>query len=143
MSQYLEITKKYLEQNNFRVLHAGDDYDMRFAITREGASLDLTDASLWFTVKESSTEEDSEAKLFLIGGDATDASADEIDVIDDTGGVILVKFRGEGAAQKATADLEGKWLCALKVKLGDTDSTKITVARGLIEFLPNLSRTTA
>lgn len=139
MSNKVDIVEERFFASNSRPIHAGDTYDMAFTLKVDGTLVDLTNAGAWFTVKESSLEEDSEAKLFLIGGTATDGSSDEIEFTDPTNGVLVVKLRGSGGSQKDTSDLYGQWNYDLQVKL--SDGTIITAAYGIIDFLPNFTRT--
>lgn len=136
MSQQLDITELSLRAGSFRPLHAGDSYDYKWSITRAGVALDLTSAQVWFTVKESLTQQDSDALLQLISTDSN-----EIEITDALNGELTVKFRGTGAQQKNTSDLAGLWDYDLQVRLGGS-SEIITVAYGKIEFLQNLTRAT-
>ena len=140
MSTTHHITEENLRSQNFRPLHAGDDYDHKFTVERPpGTPLDLTGASVWFTVKADALETDAQAKLQL-NSTAAGGSDNEIEITDPTNGVFFVKFRGAGA--KNTADLEGKWKYDIQVRLGAAPFTLITVATGYIEFLENITRTT-
>ena len=136
MSVKYNMTADGLISSGYRPIHAGDDYDHKFTVTRNEAALDLSGANtkLWLTIKESSVEPDSQAKLQL-----TSADSAEIEITDAAGGQFTVKFRGSGA--KSTEDLEGKWLYDLQAKLHI--GTIITLAYGKVEFLPNLTRATA
>jgi hypothetical protein len=137
MSQQYDIVASDLIEKGYRPIHAGDDYEHRFTVTRSSSALDLTGAKIWFTVKENSVESDAEAKLQLTSDDTT-----EIEITDVEGGIFLVKFKGSGGSQKDTSDLEGKWIYDIQVKLGAPDLTVITIAYGQIEFLQNLTRST-
>lgn len=128
MSALYDITFKRLHKDNFRPIHAGDDYDHDFVIFRAGSSLDLTGAKVWFTVKEKTTDSDSQAKLAY---DSTDTT--EIEITDATAGKFTIHLKSDD-----TADLEGVWLYDIKTKLS-TDKI-IRIARGVIEFLPNITR---
>jgi hypothetical protein len=129
------ITRETLEAGNYRAIHAGDSYDLTINLTRGGVALDLTSANVWLTVKESALEVDADAKLFLLSGAEITISAPP------TGGIIVVAFRGSGAAQKNTTDIEGLWLYDLQVKLSSGEI--ITAAWGKIEFLANITRATS
>jgi hypothetical protein len=131
MSVAHDITAENLARQSYRVLHAGDDYDYQFTVTREGTPLDLTGAKLWFTVKGSRVESDAQSMLQL-------TELDGISVTSPAAGVFLVQFRGEGT--KSTADLAGKWDYDLTAKLSGAAPNLITLARGVIEFLPNITR---
>jgi len=134
-----DITADALAAGNFRPLHAGDDYDYRFSLTRSGAPLPLTGVGVkvWFTIKEASLKSDADAKLQLSSGAST-----EIEITDATNGVFVVKFRCGGS--KGTDDLEGTWRYDLQVKAFVNGALKVmTVAKGMIEFLPNLTRATS
>lgn len=130
MSVRYDITADNLSGNGYRRLHAGDDYNHQFTVTRGGVALDLTGAKVWLTVKENPIETDAQAKLQL---DSSNSA--EIEITDADDGQFTVKFRNAG-----TADLEGKWWYDIQVKLADT--TIITVAYGEIEFLPDITRAT-
>jgi hypothetical protein len=131
MSVKHDILADDLARQGFRVLHAGDDYDYTFTVTRDGSPLDLTGAKLWLSVKGSRVESDAEAKLQL-------TEADGISITNAAGGVFVVQFRGEGA--KTTANLAGKWPYDMQAKLSGAAPNLITLARGTIEFLPNITR---
>jgi len=136
MSQEYNITADNLRAQNFRPIHAGDDYDHQFAVERPpGTALDLTGAKIWLTVKADPVETDVQAKLQLDSSDNT-----QIEITDATAGNFTVKFRGSGL--KSTEDLEGLWRYDIQVKLGAPSNTVITVAFGLIEFLENITRST-
>lgn len=134
MSQKIDITAESLISQNYRPLHAGDDYDYSFTFYRAGVIEDLTSAKIWLTVKDDPNVEDANAKLQLVSSDI-----DEIEIDDAVNGSFIVKFRGTG--DNSTADLEGEWLYDIQVKLAD--GTLITAAYGAIEFLTNLTRTTS
>lgn len=137
MSVKYDMTAEALIGASYRPIHAGDDYDHRFTVTRNGVALPLTGAAkVWLTVKESSVEPDSQAKLQLSSDDSA-----QIEITDAAGGEFVVKFRGTGA--KHTQDLEGKWLYDLQAKLDAPAETLITLAYGKVEFLPNLTRATS
>jgi hypothetical protein len=129
MSAKYDITVKNLERANFRPIHAGDDYSHDFTVTRNGAALDLSGGKLWFTIKEDSTVEDTSAKL-QVDSDGTD-----IDITGPSTGEFTVHFRDD-----KTAGLEGKWPYDIKARLGGAGSPILRIARGVIEFLPNLTR---
>lgn len=134
MSARHDITAENLRLLGFRELHAGDDYDHQFTAQRDGTALDLTAAKLWFTVKDDQMDLDSQSKLQLISDDT-----DQIEITDAVNGAFTVKFRGTGA--KSTADLEGEWLYDIQVLLAA--GTIITLSRGAIEFLPDITRATS
>lgn len=135
MSVVYHITADNLRSLGYRVLHAGDDYDHQFTVERPaGSPLVLTGATIWLTVKNSSLQDDAQALLQL-----SSAQVSEIEITDGTNGIFQVKFRGTGS--KSTADLEGLWKYDIQVKLAS--GTIITVARGDIEFLENITRTTS
>ena len=128
MSAKYDITVDFLTKSNFRPIHAGDDYDHDFIVFRAGSSLDITGSKLWFTVKERSTDTDSQAKLAYTSTDVT-----EMEITDPTGGKFTLHLKAAD-----TTNLEGTWLYDIQVKLS-TDKL-ITIARGVIEFLPNITR---
>lgn len=133
MSAKYDITVKNLERANYRPIHAGDDYDHQFTVTRNGASLSLTGAKLWLTIKEDALLEDSSAKLQY---DSETPGGDEnIEITDAASGEFTVHFRDTD-----TVGLEGRWPYDIKARLGAAGSPIIRVARGVIEFLPNLTR---
>lgn len=137
MSVKYDMTVDAMIGATFRPIHAGDDYDHRFTALRGGVALPLTGtAKIWLTIKENSVEQDAQAKLQLSSAQVT-----EIEITDGAAGAFTVKFRGTGT--KSTGDLEGLWLYDLTAKLDDPEATLITLAYGKIEFLPNLTRTTA
>lgn len=131
MSAHYDITAEVLEAANFRAIHAGDDYDHGFSVTRGGATLPITGATLWFTVKEDSSQTDAEAKLQL----KTGAPDNKIEITDGAAGEFTVHFKAAD-----TANLEGEWPYDLKAKL--SGGQIIRLARGVIQFLPNLTRAT-
>ena len=131
MSATYEITAENLRALSYRELFAGDDYPHQFKVQRGGVALSLAGAKVWFTVKEASLKADANAKLQL-----TSASSTQIEITDAVNGIFVVKFTGA-----ATADLEGTWLYDIQIKLAS--GTIITAARGVIEFLPNLTRATS
>lgn len=136
MSSEHDITAEYLASQNQRLLHAGDDYNYRFNLVRNGAPLPLTGVGVkvWLTVKEASLKSDAEAKLQL-----SSASSTQIEITDAPNGRFVVKF-----VASATADLEGTWRYDLQVKAFVDGVLKVmTVAWGIIEFLPNLTRATS
>lgn len=136
MSIDLDITAEALEAQNFRPVVAGDDYDYRFSLTRDDQPLPLTgvDVMVWFTVKEDSVKSDADAKLQLSSADSA-----QIEITDAANGKFTVKFRAA-----STQDLEGMWKYDLQVKAYINGTLKVmTVARGMIEFLPNLTRATS
>lgn len=135
MSARYDITADNLRSLEFRVLHAGDDYNHQFTAQRGGSILILTGAKLWFTIKDASIDTDAQAQLQL----TTDASPDEIEITDGANGIFVVKFVGTGG--KSTADLEGEWQYDIQALLAS--GALITLARGVIEFLPDITRTTS
>lgn len=133
MSAKLDITEDRLTQSNYRVLHAGDDYNMSFTVERGGSPLNLTGAKIYFTVKEDSIKSDSNAKLQLSSDDS-----DEIEITNPTDGQFVVKFVGTGA--KSTANVVGEYPYDIQATL--SSGTIITLARGVIEFLEQITRAT-
>jgi len=133
VSQQYDITAENLRSNDFRPLHAGDDYDFQWTITWPGTE-DLTGATVWFTVKKSAVESDTDAKLQLKSD-----NTDEIEITDAGASQLTVKFRGEAATEiKRTKDLGGEWSYDMQVVLASGKT--VTVAWGTIEFLPSLTR---
>lgn len=129
MSVRYDITAESLETAGYRVIHAGDDYDHQFTVTRNGSPLSLVDGKVWLTVKEDSVLEDAQAKLQV------DSETGDITITDAANGQFTVHFR-----DTATAGLEGLWPYDIKARLGLAGSAIIRIARGNIEFLPNLTR---
>lgn len=134
MSARYDITASNLRAAEFRELHAGDDYEHQFTAQRAGAAINLTSAKLWFTIKDDSIDTDAQALLQLISTDPA-----EIEITDAVNGVFLVKFSGTGS--KPTNDLEGEWKYDIQALLNT--GALITLARGVIEFLPDLTRATS
>ena len=135
MSVKLDITEDRLSQDSYRVLHAGDDYNMSFTVERAGSALDLTgSAVVYFTVKEDAIKSDANAKLQLSSADSA-----QIEITDAANGQFTVKFVGTGA--KSTENMAGLWPYDIQAKLDS--GTIITVARGLIEFLEQITRATS
>jgi hypothetical protein len=129
MSAKYDITAENLEKAGYRAIHAGDDYDHAFTVTRAGSALDLNGAILWFTIKEDSALADDEAKLQL-------QTPTQIEVTDAAQGKFTVRFD-----QDATKNLEGEWPYDIKCKL--QSGSIIRLSRGVIQFLANLTRATA
>jgi hypothetical protein len=131
MSVQYDITEERLVAAGYRPLHAGDDYEHRFRVVRATLPMDFTGALLWMTIKDDSIETDARAKLQL-----SSALSSEIQITDPIEGEFVVKFSGSGS--KSTNDLEGVWKYDIQAR---TSTNKIvTIARGVIEFLPNLTR---
>lgn len=128
MSVKYDPTSDYLIRNNYRVIHAGDDYTLTFTVTRSGSALDLTSAKLWFTVKQDTDDTDAEAKLQYSTDDAT-----EMQITSPTEGKFSLYLKDED-----TTALAGSWNYDIKCKLGSGDV--IRLARGTIEFLPNITQ---
>lgn len=129
MSVRHDITADELLAAGFRQLHAGDDFNHEFIFTRNSVALDLSGATVRFTVKEDSIEPDAQAKLTFDSGTVAD-----LEITDATGGKIVVKFK-----KADTENLEGLFQYDVQASLGG--GAVITLARGKIEFLPNLTRT--
>ena len=129
MSTLYDITSEQLEYLGARQLHAGDDYPHPFSAERpEDTALDLTGALIWLTIKHKSTDVDSDAVLQY---SSTEVS--EIEVTDALNGLFTVHFSGSDKE-----DLEGTWFYDIKVKLASGELVRL--ARGVIEFLPNITR---
>jgi len=123
------ITADALEAAGHRAIHAGDDYDHQFTVTRGGVALDLTGAKVWFTIKESSRLSDDKSKL------QADSETGDITITDFFNGKFTVHLR-----DTETAGLEGLWPYDIKARLGAAGAEIIRLARGEIEFLPSLTR---
>ena len=90
MSQLLNITADFLETNQKRPLHAGDDYDMQFtAETLAGAAIPLTGAKVWFTIKSDPLDDDASALL------AVNTADDPTKITIDTplSGIFTMRFK--------------------------------------------------
>ncbi len=131
MSVRYDITAEYLKRSNYRQIHAGDDYSHSFTVRRAGLPMNLTAAKLWITVKEDENDLDSEALLQY-----TSDSIAEIEITDPTNGQFVVHLR-----HADTDTLAGTKAYDIQVLLNSGEV--ITLARGVIEFLPNLTRTYA
>lgn len=131
MSVKYDPTSDYLIRNNYRVIHAGDDYTHTFTVTRAGLSLDLSSAKLWFTVKQDTYDADAEAKLQYSTDDAS-----EMQITSATEGKFSLYLKAED-----TSGMAGSWNYDIKCKLGSGDL--IRLARGIIEFLPNITQASA
>jgi hypothetical protein len=135
MSVKYDMTAEALLAAGYRPIHAGDDYDHRFQLLRNGAVLPLSGVGVkvWLTVKESSIKADADAKLQL-----SSASSTQIEITDAANGRFVVKFRAG-----STDDLEGIWEYDIQVKAYVDAVLKVmTVAYGAIEFLRNITRAT-
>jgi len=130
MSVKYDITADYLIRGNFRPIHAGDDYDHCFTVERAGLPLDFTSAKIWFTIKEDINDTDAEAMLQYDSD-----SVSEIEITDALNGKFTIHLNAAD-----TADFEGTWNYDIKVKLS-TDKI-LRIARGVVQFLPNLTRAT-
>lgn len=133
MSARYDITAKNLESAGYRAIHAGDDYDHKFEVTRDGTAQPLTDAKLWLTIKEDSSLADAASKLQY--DSETPGGSPNIEITAAADGKFTVHFRSSD-----TAGLEGLWPYDIKARLGPSGSAILRIARGEIEFLPNLTR---
>jgi hypothetical protein len=129
MSVKYNITAEVLEAAGFRAIHAGDDYAHDFTATRGGNALDIDGGKVWFTVKEDSKLDDTKAKLQY------DSDGAGITITDGPAGEFTLNL-----ADTDTAGLEGLWPYDIKARLGGAGAAVIRLARGKIEFLPNLTR---
>jgi hypothetical protein len=129
MSAQYDITADYLVRSGYRPIHAGDDYDHSFTVERAGTPLNLTSAKLWFTVKEDVADADSEAKLQY-----TSAVIAEIEITTPLSGAFVIHLQAAD-----TEDLAGTWQYDIQAKL--STGRIITIARGVIEFLSNVTQT--
>ena len=127
MSVKYDITSEQLIRSSYRPIHAGDDYDHSFTILRAGSPLDLTSAKVWFTVKEDDNDSDSEAKLQY------DSDAADIDITDAGNGQFTIHL-----SDTDTDDMQGTWSYDIKALLGSGQI--IRIARGVIEFLANITQ---
>jgi hypothetical protein len=120
-----------LSSLGFRQLHAGDNYTLTFnLVDHNDDPIDLTSATVWFTVKRKSTDEDSSALLFLI---TTGTSPGVVIQTPATDGIVCVYFRPAD-----TGLLEGLWQYDLQIKTAALGV--VTVLYGAIEFLKNITR---
>ena len=131
MSVRYDITADALETNGYRPLHAGDDYTHEFTAQVDGSALDLSGATIWLTIKDDTTDPDTEAKLAYSTAEDT-----EVKITDATAGKFSVYLK-----QADTAKLEGSWQYDIKVKLSGGSFRRL--ARGTIEFLPNITQATS
>lgn len=129
MSVRYDITAEYLKRANYRQIHAGDDYSHSFTVRRAGLPMDLSAAKLWFTIKEDENDLDSEALLQY-----TSDSIAEIEITDGANGQFVLQLR-----HADTDTMAGTKNYDIQVLLNTGEV--ITLARGVIEFLPNLTRT--
>lgn len=128
MSVVLDLTAEVLQSLGFRPIHAGDDYDLTLTAQIDGVVIDLSGATIWFTAKEDSIDTDANAKLSYKTDQVT-----EIEITDAANGIFKVYFR-----EPTTKDIEGLWPYDIQIK---TNAPKIiTLCRGDIEFLENLTR---
>lgn len=134
MSVSYPITEESLKGAGKRVLHAGDSYTLSLTLKRAGVALNLTGATVWFTVKDTDRAEDANARLQLRSDDTS-----EIEITSPTTGQVEVKFVGTG--DKSTASLKGRYLYDLQVLLSSGEL--LTMARGFIEFVPGITRASA
>lgn len=128
MSQDLNLDKAFFASEQARRLHAGDDYDLTFTLKQSGIALDLTGASVWFTVKDRAKDKDSNAKIQLTTGSGISISGDPVN------GIVVVSL-----SSSDTASLEGLWKYDLQVKLATPSTKTMTMLTGVIEFLPNVT----
>jgi hypothetical protein len=128
MSARYDITEAFLVKSNYRPIHAGDDYDHSFTVERAGAALDLGGAKIWFTVKKDTNDADSEAKLQYVSTDVT-----EIEITDGPNGKFVIHLKDTD-----THDMEGTWNYDIKSLLNTGKILRI--ARGVIQFLPNITQ---
>jgi hypothetical protein len=129
MSAQYDITAEYLIRSSFRPIHAGDDYDHSFMVERPpGTPLELTGAKIWFTVKQEVSQSDEEALLQYTTDDNS-----QIEIIDAPGGAFVIHLKSDD-----TGEMAGSWIYDIQVKLGT--GKVITIARGVIEFLPQVTQ---
>ena len=128
MSVHYDITADYLKRSNYRVLHAGDDYNHTFTALRAGSPIDNM-SKIWFTVKNNEHDLDSEAKLQYSTDDIS-----EIEITDSPNGVFVVHLKHGDTDDMAG----GHWVYDIQTLL--TTGDVITLARGIIQFLANLTR---
>jgi hypothetical protein len=111
----------------------GDSIVLRLTITRNGAAVDLTGATLWFTAKEDWDDLDADAvfqkKTGGLGIAVTDALAGEA----------TVTIPG---SDTASLDNEVQTL-ECDVQLLEVDGTLTTVARGQLVLQPQITRATS
>jgi len=129
MSTPYNITADFLIKGGRRPIHAGDDYEYSFVVKRAGVALDLTDATVWFTLKEDVTDSDSEAKLQYV----SESTGTDIELTTPAQGSFVIHLHAVD-----TPDLEGTWHYDIKAKLASNKI--IRIAWGKFEFLPNVTR---
>lgn len=126
VSSLYDMTANAMEYAGNRPLHAGDDYNHDFIVQGiAGVALPITKA--WFTIKFRTKDADTDAVLQYVSTDAA-----KLEITDGPNGLLTVKFNAAD-----TEDLEGPWFYDLQVLSGGKVET---VARGNIEFLPNITR---
>lgn len=127
MSVNFNITSEVLCSLGYRELHAGDDYPMQFIAKQGGAVIPLS--KVWMTIKRRSVETDAQALLTLTEGAG-------ITITDADNGVFVVQFD-----HADTQNLEG--LHKYDIQILSQSGDIITMARGKIEFLENITRATS
>lgn len=130
MSEQLDLTTDFLSHGNYRVVHAGDDYDFFFTVQQDGVAVDLAGAKIWFTIKKKSSDLDPGLLQY-----STD-DIDEVEITDGVNGQFTLHLQAAD-----TASLEGVWEYDIKSKLASGLIKRL--ARGKIEFLANLTRASA
>lgn len=135
MSALLNITSDVLAEGSYRALHAGDTYDMRFSARRNGVAISLVGAKVYLTIKDDEIKTDANARLQLSSSDPA-----EIEITDAVAGEFVVHFASTGP--KSTASLSGLEL-PYDIQLILASGSIITLARGVIEFLPQITRATS
>lgn len=126
MSTLYDMRADALEYAGYRPIHAGDDYDHDFvAQMQSGSPYNLT--KVWFTVKHDTKDNDANAKLQY----DSDTPAD-LEITDGPNGEFTLHLQAAD-----TEDLEGPWFYDIQVL---SSGEIVTVARGIIEFLPNVTR---
>lgn len=131
MSFKLDLTAESLVANNARTIHAGDDYELSFTVTRGSSALNIAGATLWFTVKRASINPDPGVLQLTSGG-----ASPKITITSGAAGQFKIVLE-----DTATADLEGLFLYDIKAKLAS--GLILRIAYGRIEFLPNITRAIA
>jgi hypothetical protein len=130
LSVLYDITSDFLTRSNFRSIHAGDDYDHKFTAVFAGVE-DLTGAKIWFTIKAEPTDSDAEAKLAY-----TSDTIAQIEIVDPPNSKFVIHLKGSD-----TALLAGVLSYDIQAKL--SSGKIVTLARGVIEFLNNLTQATS
>lgn len=127
VSNLYDMSANALEYDGYRPIHAGDDYGHDFtAEITSGSPYNIS--KVWFTIKHDSIDADADALLQYDSDTITD-----IEITDGPNGAFTLHIQAAD-----TADLEGTWFYDIQILT--SGGNIVTVARGNIEFLPNITR---